>query len=118
MILSLIQSRSGDRQNGVNFCTRKNKTPKAPVPQTSCQKSQGQKPVGGNITKYALGTSPPLRLARKRYCSHMLVILGGLSDSQIDINDSCMRGRAMQMWLYHFRADSSPKPVLFLSLNA
>lgn len=37
MILSLIQSRSGDRQNGVKLCTRKNKTPKAPVPQTRSQ---------------------------------------------------------------------------------
>lgn len=37
MILSVIQGRSGDRQNGVNLCTRKKETPKVPVPQTHSQ---------------------------------------------------------------------------------
>lgn len=64
-----------------------------------------------------LGTSPTLGLARKRYCSHMLVILCHLSGFWINTNASCIRGRAMQIWLYHFRANSSAKPVLFLSLN-
>lgn len=37
MILSVIQARSGARQNGVNLCTRKKETPKVPVPQTCSQ---------------------------------------------------------------------------------
>ena len=44
MILSVIQGRSGDRQNEVNVCARKKETLKVPVPQT-----HSQSPVAGSL---------------------------------------------------------------------
>lgn len=75
---------------GSTFAQERNT--QSPVPQTHCQS-----PIAGSLqvgmSQCALGSSPPLGLARTKYCSHMFVILCGLSDSQINTSASCIRGR-------------------------
>lgn len=118
MILSVIQGRSGDRQNGVNLCTRKKETPKVPVPQTHSQSAIAGSLWVGMSQNMPWAPDLPWGWPGKGIaviCWSSFVVCLTPSFNTIA---SCVGGRAIQMWLYRFRADPSPKPVLFLSLDA